>query len=500
MTGNAEIYIWMTVAAKRVEARTGVDILDLLSVSYGRVVEKETKRLGCFNPDLYPAAQLNHIIDWLVSAMQRNEEWLSRLDDEGRPKKLMKMGTIPQMVAEANKAMKKRRNDGAALVASEGAELVHDCGNGYGVFKLTTEEALDHEGFEMGHCVGQGAYDRGVADGRIAIFSIRDRFGKSHVTVEIDLERKTVLQIKGKQNELPKAEYMRQLVGWLDPSFKIDEEDLPPGFAVDYNNRLFDLSALKPGEVFEGDLLFRSLDDEPDEYRVPIADGVVIRGYVSVVGADLLRRMKLGKGDEYGVLQRVVLPQGLKVEGGLELKYLRLHADELEIDGSLNMSVCEVTKLPKRVTAYNCTFRRTIFDGVSGTAFGSTVTFHDCNNAVLENMVFEKAVTVRDCSTGGAVLRSAVTFGDGTLFRGDLTVKDSEIGFAGTITCEDMVRLRSCREVRMPDTMTVDGSFYALDCQIDRWPPQFEVTGECAIADSNVASERVNTVPARKFG
>lgn len=510
MTDKVQIENWMLHEASVAKERTGVDIFDLLMASFGRVVAKELKRLGGSDREQSRNERiasfnsidhnLNHIIDWLVAAKMRNEEWLSRVDSESRPKKLMKLGTIPQIVAEANKAMRKRLNDGASLVSTEGAELVHNCGDGYGIFQLTTSEALDHEGFEMGHCVGQGSYDHGVADGRIAIFSVRDRFGKSHVTLEVDLLRQEVLQIKGKQNDLPKPEYMRLLIGWLDPAWSIGKEDLPFGFAVDRSSRLVDLTVLNSGDVFDGDLSFRSSDDEADEYFVPVAEGVVVKGWLIVTGPDPLNRLRAGKGDENGILQRVVLPRGLNATGGLDLRYLRLHAEELEIEGNLNLSNCEVSKLPDRVTVKNCTFKRTFFDGVGGTTFGSTVDFHDCHQARLERMVFERSVTVRDCSKNHVAPRGAVTFGDGTVFRSILDVRDSQIGFEGTITCENLVRFRHCQEVYMPDVMTVDGDFYAIESELDRLPPDFEVTGQYVLEGSGIASEQVKTEPSRKFG
>lgn len=205
MVDAAGINKWMEYEAKRTEERTGVDVLDLLMVSYLRVVVAETRRLGRFDASLYSGTDLFHIIDWLVSAKLRDEDWLHRVDSENRPRKLMKFGSVAQMVAEANKAMRKRRNDGKASEASEGAELVHDFGDGYGVFKLTTKEALDHEGWEMGHCVGQGAYDRGVVTGDTAIFSLRDKFAKSHATIELDAREAVSSRSRENKTTIPRA-------------------------------------------------------------------------------------------------------------------------------------------------------------------------------------------------------------------------------------------------------------------------------------------------------
>ncbi len=87
----------------------------------------------------------------------------------------------------------------------------------------TPEEAylagrLAEEGNQMGHCVG--GYCEGVASGESKIYSLRDAKGKSHVTVEVappemhggfDKAKTTepaILQIKGKQNRAPNADYL----------------------------------------------------------------------------------------------------------------------------------------------------------------------------------------------------------------------------------------------------------------------------------------------------
>lgn len=500
MADTTGINKWMEYEAKRTLERTGVEVLDLLMVSYARVVIAETKRLGRFDASLYSGTDLSHIIDWLVSAKLRNEDWLKRLDSHGRARKLMKFGSIAQMVAEANKAMRKRRNDGRPIEVDEGAELVHDCGDGYGIFRLTTKEALDHEGWEMGHCVGQGAYDNSVEAGQTAIFSLRDRFGKSHATVELDTVGNHIRQLKGKQNDHPKPEYVRRLIGWLDPSWTISEEDLPSGFVIDRNNHLVELALLKPGEFFDGDLSFRCTDEELDEFQVPIAEGVIVRGCITVAGADLLLRMKRGKGDDAGVLQRVLLPRGLRVEGGLDLKYLRLHTDELNV-GALNMSVCEVTKLPTRITADECKFRRTVFDDVDNTTFASPVRFFDCPDVRLgDAVVFDENVTVQDCHKVGMYLKPAVNFADGTVFKRGLHVLRSDVGFSGTIACDGDLIVRSSHDVRMPDSLTVGGGLFVLDVVMDRWPTHLDVTGELEAADYNVCSGGDRKPAALKFG
>lgn len=80
--------------------------------------------------------------------------------------------------------------------------------------KLTTPEQLDVEGERMQHCVG--SYAKHVADGKTTIYSLRDATGHPHVTIEV--ARKKVIQIRGKQNEKPAEKYekyVEEFKKWL---------------------------------------------------------------------------------------------------------------------------------------------------------------------------------------------------------------------------------------------------------------------------------------------
>ena len=92
------------------------------------------------------------------------------------------------------------------------------------------EEALKYEGDTMGHCVG--GYCPDVISGKSRIYSLRDKRGEPHVTIEVQPMRGTELgryaadlpegedvaamknpplrikQIKGKQNAAPKEDYL----------------------------------------------------------------------------------------------------------------------------------------------------------------------------------------------------------------------------------------------------------------------------------------------------
>ena len=90
------------------------------------------------------------------------------------------------------------------------------------------KKALEYEGDTMGHCVG--GYCPDVLEGRSRIFSLRDKKGEPHVTIEVNpetnvegfspgqiqllkshgkyIENPSIKQIKGKQNRAPKEEYL----------------------------------------------------------------------------------------------------------------------------------------------------------------------------------------------------------------------------------------------------------------------------------------------------
>lgn len=72
---------------------------------------------------------------------------------------------------------------------------------------------LTEEGNQMGHCVG--CYSKDIASGRTKIYSLRDKAGLSHVTIEVMPSDPAAIdkadfieQIKGKQNRAPNKEYL----------------------------------------------------------------------------------------------------------------------------------------------------------------------------------------------------------------------------------------------------------------------------------------------------
>jgi len=67
--------------------------------------------------------------------------------------------------------------------AESKGHVVYEWPDGWTVEKLTTPEQLQHEGDEMGHCVG--GYCNQVENGESAIYSLRDPKGGPHATLEL---------------------------------------------------------------------------------------------------------------------------------------------------------------------------------------------------------------------------------------------------------------------------------------------------------------------------
>ena len=134
----------------------------------------------------------------------------------------------------------------------KGAELVMELPDNMAAYKLTTPEALDFESEYMGHCVGSGGYDKGVADGTTQIYSIRDERGEPHVTFEV--RGNSIKQVKGKQNKSPVAKYMPAVQSFVqETKFEIDGDVKNTGL-IKQDGKYYDLYHLPRGFVIKGDL------------------------------------------------------------------------------------------------------------------------------------------------------------------------------------------------------------------------------------------------------
>jgi hypothetical protein len=155
--------------------------------------------------------RLSHIIDWLVADLQAGAPWLANVDEQGRPRKLLKCKTFEDLEREANKAMDRRNGQQAKALGPDDESFIADLGDGYSLVQMITPEALDLESARMHHCVGHGAYDGALKSGWSRFLSLRDRKRRPVATIELRREsngRWSIRQIEGKRNERPPRKVM----------------------------------------------------------------------------------------------------------------------------------------------------------------------------------------------------------------------------------------------------------------------------------------------------
>ena len=265
----------------------------LLHFSLGRLAIKNARRQEPFQY-LLSSAGAFHVRDWLTVAVQRNEPWLSHLDEYDRPRKLMKFSTLNQAIKEADKAMNKLNQQIENLTLNENdEELITKLENGYYFVRLLSPSALKMEGKIMQHCIGQGGYDKILETDENRVFSLRDPAGKPHATLLADfnsgLKKPKVIQLQGKQNKHPDDKYIPYLIDAFDSlgisivrfyGFKnqirdmqkiwYDHDNLPDGFTHDEDLVLpSSFKKLPKNMTINGDFDIRhQIDGLPDNMTV----------------------------------------------------------------------------------------------------------------------------------------------------------------------------------------------------------------------------------------
>lgn len=322
----------------------GLDVSDPL---YGDM----SVRLEMMSADAY-----DHVLDWLRASLITEAAWLRNIDEQGRPRKLLKCSRYDDLVREADKSMDRLNAQRAKALCPDDEEHVADLAEGFRLVRLLTPEALDLESSRMKHCVGHGAYDAGVADGSIEIYSMRDPLGRPVITVEIERDTdglddygvlaakprtyRAIGQIQGRRNADPSREHLEILRPFAMKDGWTDTEHWWPT-VTDAAGVRYDINAIPPGTVFEK--FYLSLDAVTSG-RAKLPHGITVIGdcYVSgpLVGA-LPEGMTVGGNlllnpadDDY-----VTLPDSLQVGGKVILwdssrviapKHLR---DRIESEG-----------------------------------------------------------------------------------------------------------------------------------------------------------------------
>lgn len=132
---------------------------------------------------------IRHIVDWLDVAVRENHRWLEKVDAFGRPRKLLKSGTIEALFDEAERQLarvQQRSIHATHALTSDDLRWVCDLDHGLRLVQLLSPAALDDEGRRMKHCIGLGAYDDSLTLPDIAFYSVRDGDEMPLGTLEVD--------------------------------------------------------------------------------------------------------------------------------------------------------------------------------------------------------------------------------------------------------------------------------------------------------------------------
>lgn len=310
-----------------------------------------------FAPRAEMREAIAHVADWLAAALINKEAWLRDVDEQGRPKKLVKLGSLERAKKEADKAMLLAAQNGAASLyedenGHEKTEMVFD--GGYRMVRLLTPQALDKESAEMGHCIGAGGYDQKVSAGSHAFYSLRDAFGKSHATLEVERgseglssgQRDRLVQCQGKENRPPVAKYMPLIQSFVrERKFELWGTTARTGL-IEYDGAYYDVCNLPEGFRVEGDL---DLDGTGVE---TLPAGLTVSGSLNLWATAITalpKGLSVGERLGLGTSQVKVLPEGLRIGGTLDLGGTRIERlpDGLTVGGSLFLCGALIERLPE---------------------------------------------------------------------------------------------------------------------------------------------------------
>jgi hypothetical protein len=242
---------WLESLGQRPEVTT------LLMLCVGRIAVKAEIGGGFASND----TDMYVIKGWLNRAVDEAQPWLLNVDDKGRPRKLMKFSSIDGIADEARKSLAiDRQNRARAAMTRDDETLVHDFGDGFTMVGLMTPAALKREGGATQNCIGDGGlYDERLATGKWRYLSLRDRRGKSHASLELDVSRNHVNSMLGKQNRRALPKYQSRLAAFIGANNYSYDSTWCMGGAIDANGTLLDMMAV-PGKVsINGSLYVRFL-------------------------------------------------------------------------------------------------------------------------------------------------------------------------------------------------------------------------------------------------
>lgn len=240
-----------------------------------------------FKPDKELEDKVRHVKDWIVGAQSECAEWLSKLDEKGRPQKLVKIGTLQQALDIADKEMERaaqklresmRGEMGSVVEDTKHMKVIKRFKDGFAIVQLLTPQALDAETAQLGHCIGNGGYDSAL-HGSARFYSLRDEQNRAHATIEVKSENNAIVQCKGKRNAPPVRKYQPYIQEFAkDEDFAIKGDVNNIGM-VKFRGRYYFFNKLPSGMVFDGRLdLSNFTEDVKLPNRLKIKGNLILNG------------------------------------------------------------------------------------------------------------------------------------------------------------------------------------------------------------------------------
>lgn len=288
-----------------------------------------------------------------VRALRPIKDYLSHVGDYLRefvpPEKLEQYDLVRAVRETAAQDAKQAAKMEKARASGEGTVPYKAYPDGMKWVEVVEDSALKNEGDVMGHCVG--GYCEAVHEGSSKIYSLRDAKGMSHVTVEVAPPRglgdpgfdprgsratttSDILQIKGKQNRAPVAQYLPYVqdfvrsgkwgeVGDAENAGLSDWQDLlrgrTPGARLDAEFKEFQKLGQRYLTDAEYENVQRSVDKQLGQDTTPLkgqrgsADPAQLARMAAVVGGALAGAAL----DEDNAVRGALLGAGAGVAAGL---------------------------------------------------------------------------------------------------------------------------------------------------------------------------------------
>jgi hypothetical protein len=443
--------------------------------------------------DIARIGMITHIADWLKVSVLDNAPWLAKVDDQGRPKKLLKFGTLEAIHAEADRQMRRKQARQAApeLLSDDDEVLHYDLGGGWRIVRMLSERALDRESELMQHCIGHGGYDEDLTEVGTLLLSLRDPRGKPHATMEI--EGGELIQIQGKQNRVPLEKYIARCLPFLSSSgVKCNDT----GFLVtDVNGAVYSIHDLPDTLAVNGNLKIRSRPDSA--IRLPrkiVADGDVsitstfgdlefsntpevleVGGSLTLSGhwfTELPASLKVGGSMRLGHSSISQLPPNLSVAGNLSLRMTPIHVlpPGLRVAKNLDLFKTELVEIPEDLRCGSINIGETKIRRFDTSVFIDDEAVGDSRMLVAAESLLEEIVGVPTFSR--------------------LDVSRTLIGvLPQRLVVAENLNISSTSIRELPADVRIGGSLDASYCEIEIGPS--EVGGNVSLANAKVSLPNV---------